>query len=66
MSELQRFLDAAPTLRTCAVHFDGWRWNVTVSVINPVDNSGVDGMAVGDSLTFAVVAAILDLRSKEV
>ncbi len=65
MRELQRWLDAAPTLRRCTITFDGWKWDVTVSIVNPMDNTCKNGFSEGDSLTFAAVGAIMDLRSKE-
>jgi hypothetical protein len=63
MLELQRWLDAAPTIRTAVVSFDGWKWHATVG-IKLMDGTEKCGDGEGDSLTFAVVAAILDQRKE--
>jgi hypothetical protein len=63
MNELQRWLDAAPTLRMAVVEFDGWKWRAEVSV-RRLDGTFKTGEGSGESLTFAVVAAILDQRKE--
>ena len=60
MTELQAWLDMAPTLRTCDM---GWNhaggWEVLL------DEGGRAGIGNDASLTFAVVAAILDFRKNQ-
>lgn len=68
MLELQTWLDNAATLRRCIVRFDGYHWTVEVSILSNFLAPGekpLVGLGEGPSVTFAAVAAILDLqRSK--
>ena len=63
MEEMQRWLDGAPTLRQCAIVFDGWQWQVDVGV-RGLDGTIKSGKGTAQHLTFAVVAAILDQRKE--
>jgi len=63
MEILQRWLDAAPTIRIATVSFDGWKWHARVD-IKSLGGTVKGGEGEGDSLTFAVVAAILDQRKE--
>jgi hypothetical protein len=60
LKELQRWLDMAPTRRSAQLTFDEAGWSVRVWVGNDAEGWGVAG-----SLTFAVVAAILDFRKNQ-
>jgi hypothetical protein len=63
MEELQRWLDAAPTIRQCAIVYDGWDWQVDVGV-RLTDGTVKTGKGRHQHLTFAVVEAILDQRKE--
>ena len=67
MEELQRWLDVAPTVRRCQAAFDfpergihGY-WMVSVWLEGTEQTTGTGE---GGSLTFAAVAAILDLNKR--
>lgn len=67
MEELQRWLDNAPTVRRCEAWFDyppassSGVWRVSVWIEG---TSEITGVGTGASLTFAAVAAILDLHKR--
>ena len=70
MEELQKWLDYAPTLRRAELRFDG-AWFVELSELSnflkpeEVPRIGRSTWPTGGSLTFAVVAAILDYRKNQ-
>lgn len=62
MDELQRWLDIAPTLRRAGLVYTGGGWTCSVWLTEDPDGSAV--AAFGNSVTFAVVAAILDFHKR--
>jgi hypothetical protein len=66
MEELQRWLDMAATLRGCIIErLPPNAWQVDVWTLRPDGIHEFHGTGTGDSLTFAVVSAILDFRKNQ-